>query len=510
MTRIPLLAPALLLAATMAAGAISSAKTSGPANFLDFPDSLDSLDFPDSPDFTDFTDSLDKNDKNDKIGKIDKIGEIGEIDPTDSIDSLELNDSIPLDSVSRLRARLRLLAAKADAAPFFTSFTVYDLTADSALFSYNARKVMRPASCQKILTAVTALRRLGPRHEVVTRAYRTGQLRADTLFAPAATPAASADSLPAAASDSLPPVEKGGSIGKIRTILQGDIVVRGAFDPAFTYADLKDMARAIRQTGIDSIAGRLVADVSAYSGERLGKGWCWDDVPSDEVPYLTPLLFNHELPIHGGRHFVEQPERYFLETLGTELRRLGVGIAGSPAIGASHAAGATRTEVYRQSRTVEQLLVRMMKQSDNLYAEALFAVTGGRQAVLGQARQLGLTDAALNVADGSGLSLYNYVTADALVAFLRQAAREPRLFDALYHAMPSAGVDGTLSHRMKGTRAYANVHAKTGTVKGVSSLAGYVMTGNHHLCAFAIISNGTLRPAQARQLQDRLCLLLAE
>lgn len=482
MTLRPLLAPALLLAAALAAGAIPSTETCGPHEesvFLNSSDSSGSSVSSDSPG------------RNVLIGRIDSVGISGS------------NDSLSLDSSSLLRVRLRELAAQADAAPFFTALAVYDLTADSALFTHHSRKVMRPASCQKILTAVTALRRLGPRHEVVTRAYLAGPLRPDTLLV-------AGEPVPADSSDSPAEATEGRSIGRIRTVLQGDLVVCGAFDPAFSYADLKDLARAVRAQGVDSIAGRLVADVSAYSGERLGKGWCWDDVPGDEVPYLTPLLFNHELPIGGGRHFVEQPERYFMETLGAELRRLGVGIAGSPAIGVAHAAGGPRTEVYRQSRTVEQLLVRMMKQSDNLYAEALYAVAGGRTAVESQARQMGLDGAALNVADGSGLSLYNYVTADALVAFLREAARDPRLFDALYHAMPSAGVDGTLSRRMKGTRAYANVHAKTGTVKGVSSLAGYVMTGNHHLCAFAIISNGTLRPAQARELQDRLCVMLAE
>lgn len=391
------------------------------------------------------------------------------------------------DSVAILRQRLGLLAQEADAAPFVTGIYVFDLTADSLLFDHLGQKVLRPASCQKILTAVTALDVLGRDFPLTTRAYCNGEVKKDTIWD-----------------------EQGDSIGRISAFLQGDITIKGAFDPAFSYGDLKSLAASIKEMGIDSIAGQLRADLSCYHGERLGKGWCWDDVPSDEVPYLTPLLFNHELPLSGGTDFVEHPDQYFIDVLEQELHRLGVRTNPTATLsGAARHAGAG-SEVFALSRTVAQLLGRMMKRSDNLYAEALFARLGGASRVEALAKRLGYDGQAVSAADGSGLSLYNYASPAAVVAFLRHAARQPEQLSALYFSLPVAGTDGTLSNRMKQGKAYRNIHAKTGTVTGVSSLSGYATAANGHLLAFSIISNGTLRAAQARQLQDRICQALTE
>jgi len=391
------------------------------------------------------------------------------------------------DSVAILRQRLSQLAQEADAAPFVTGIYVFDLTADSLLFDHWGQKVMRPASCQKILTAVAALDALGGDFQLTTRAYSHGLVKRDTIWN-----------------------ESGDSIGRISTYLQGDITVKGAFDPAFSYSDLKSLAASIKEMGIDSIAGRLRADLSCYHGERLGRGWCWDDVPSDEVPYLTPLLFNHELPLSGGSKFVALPEQYFLDVLEQELHQLGVRTnPNAPNANVAQSAGEHR-EVFALSRTVEQLLGRMMKRSDNLYAEALFSRMGGASRVEALAKRLGHDRETVRAADGSGLSLYNYASPAAVVAFLRHAARQPSQLRALYFAMPVAGTDGTLSKRMTQGSTYRNIHAKTGTVTGVSSLSGYATAANGHLLAFSIISNGTLRAAQARQLQDRICQALTE
>jgi len=392
----------------------------------------------------------------------------------------------PIDTLKSINQRLAALSIEADEAPFNTGICVFDLTADSLLFQYNAHKVMRPASCQKILTAITALDQLGASFMFTTRAYYDGTILLDTIHN-----------------------EAGDSIVKIRHYLQGDILIKAGFDPAFSYSDLRDLAVAIRDLGIDSIAGQIRSDLSVYKGKRLGYGWCWDDVPSDVVPYLTPLLFNHELPLHGGSKFVARPEDYFLSTLQQELRLLGISMCGS-FLSTSRSHANQLHEIYACSRTVEQLLNRMMKKSDNLYAEALFIRLGGAKHLETLAHKLGFDSHTVSVADGSGLSLYNYCTPAVLVAFLRYAAQQPKLFTTLYHSMPIAGQDGTLSKRMTHGATYRNVHAKTGTVNGVSSLSGYLTAANGHLLAFSIISNGTLRTSQARQLQDRLCQTLTE
>ena len=71
-----------------------------------------------------------------------------------------------------------------------------------------------------------------------------------------------------------------------------------------------------------------------------------------------------------------------------------------------------------------------------------------------------------------------------------------------------AGVDGTLKSRMRRTPAAGNVHAKTGTVTGVSSLAGYLTAANGNVIAFAIINQGGLSSTAAKKFQDNVCTAL--
>ena len=167
--------------------------------------------------------------------------------------------------------------------------------------------------------------------------------------------------------------------------------------------------------------------------------------------------------------------------------------------------------------TIEQVMMKMLKESDNLYAESMFyqlaASTGARPATAKNARavinhlitKIGLNPKRYNIADGSGLSLYNYVSPMLEVMFLRYAYRNENIYPHLLHALPIAGFDGTLKSRMKHTDAFENVRAKTGTVTCVSSLAGYCTAQNGHRLCFSIINQGVIHSSNARHFQDRVC-----
>ena len=122
----------------------------------------------------------------------------------------------------------------------------------------------------------------------------------------------------------------------------------------------------------------------------------------------------------------------------------------------------------------------------------------------------GASTSYVEIADGSGISLYNYVTPSTQVAMLRYAYNNKLIFSALYPSLPIAGIDGTLSSRMGNGKAYKNVHAKTGTVSGVSCLAGYVTASNGHILAFSIMNNGVRKAAEGKAFQDRICRILTE
>lgn len=108
---------------------------------------------------------------------------------------------------------------------------------------------------------------------------------------------------------------------------------------------------------------------------------------------------------------------------------------------------------------MDQILLKMLKESDNLYAESMFyqiaASSGSKHASALQARaiikrlvqKLGFNPNDYTFADGSGLSLYNYVTAELEVAFLRYAVKTGNILLHLKPSLPIAATDGTLSER---------------------------------------------------------------
>jgi D-alanyl-D-alanine carboxypeptidase/D-alanyl-D-alanine-endopeptidase (penicillin-binding protein 4) len=92
-------------------------------------------------------------------------------------------------------------------------------------------------------------------------------------------------------------------------------------------------------------------------------------------------------------------------------------------------------------------------------------------------------------ADGSGLSRYNYITPDTMVAILTHVQHDERLKSAFEATLPIAGHDGTLENRMRGTPADGNAHIKTGSLTNVRAMAGYVRSADGNTLAFAVFAN---------------------
>ena len=423
--------------------------------------------------------------------------------------------------------------------------SVFDLNDNQPLYAYQADKLCRPASTQKLITAITALNQPGAQEPFRTEVWYKGEIANDTL--------------------------------------RGDIYIIGGMDPELMETALDTLVDLTAAFPFHVITGQVYGDVSMRDSLYWGKGWIWDDNPESFQPYLSPLMLNKgfvkvtAIPTNSGepaRLEVKPASTYFNIINETKTKTSSAGkftvmrdwMNNANEITVSGNITARRVEeinvyssqdffmhtflerlgmkftlmqpwynfaelqkdstcqliaVYETS--VQKVLKQMMKESDNLNAEAMFTRLGiqasgnthvsadeSLEAVQALVRALGLNPDDYRFADGCGLSMYDYVSPELLVALLRYAYNHDNIFPHLFRSLPIAGVDGTLKNRMrKGSPAYQRVHAKTGSYTGINTLAGYLETNSKRYLAFAIMCQNQIKASEARALQDAICELLA-
>ena len=174
------------------------------------------------------------------------------------------------------------------------------------------------------------------------------------------------------------------------------------------------------------------------------------------------------------------------------------------------------------SPPLAELAKVLMKASRNVYAESLLKTLGGTAdahasseaglAAIGEVlMEWGVPTADYILRDGSGLSRYDLITPEALVALLRRMHGDRRHRELFAATLPLAGSEGTLSGRLRGTRAHGNVRAKTGSMRGVRAIAGYLSTRDGETLAFAILANHfTISPSVIDQAIDDVLVRLAD
>lgn len=229
--------------------------------------------------------------------------------------------------------------------------------------------------------------------------------------------------------------------------------------------------------------------------------------PILEITGLIPL---------GGKEVtrnvsVVNPTIFFTQSLKDALVASGIEVSGdavdldtvAPQI---DQAAERRVLISSESPPLREMADVMMKVSQNLYAETLLKWAGsttgglgtfgaGRNAVQSVLQAWGVPEQSYVMADGSGLSRYNYVTANALTTVLARMYRDPKHHDAFLAALPVAGRDGTMASRLRRTRAEGNAAAKTGSISNARSLSGFVRTRDGEMLVFSILANDFVIPA---------------
>jgi D-alanyl-D-alanine carboxypeptidase/D-alanyl-D-alanine-endopeptidase (penicillin-binding protein 4) len=445
---------------------------------------------------------------------------------------------------------------------------VRSLNRGDELYARNGDEAFTPASNEKLLTAAGALDTLGPEFRFVTRVFTLGLRRG--------------------------------------AVLHGDLALQGGGDPTLTTEGLSALADAVAASGIQRVTGHIRGDDSVFDRQRYGLGWSWDDLGSEDGPPISGLtldenavtvevrpadrpglpprvridppaaavelrvralttpageptvlairrpvgqdsiMISGRLPLGSpprtARVTVEEPALSAAAVFTALLRARHVQIDGPPVLLGTPGSAVLLCE--RSSPTLAEIVLRMNKPSNNLYAEMLLKAlglpgwghsppspgtgplalpsdrgagtgTGGAgEAVLRRfLDRVGLQGPRPALADASGLSRFNLISPRNVVRLLAAMDRHPARA-AFFDSLPIAGVDGTLRRRLIGTPAAGAVRAKTGTLTHVTALSGVATTRDGERLAFSILTNnwpGPLSgPGSPREMEDAIAVALAE
>ncbi|WP_233510045.1 D-alanyl-D-alanine carboxypeptidase/D-alanyl-D-alanine endopeptidase [Actinomadura craniellae] len=361
-----------------------------------------------------------------------------------------------------LSARLNAVLAGSDTK---ISGAVIDAAARRVLYGRNPDRPATPASTTKLVTSVAVLATRGPEYRLTTKTVQ-------------------------------------GAPGRVVLVGGGDPTL--AVRPPASLpgsASLTELARqtaaALRASGTARV--KVDFDDTLYTGPRSAPGWKPNYIPDGEVAPVTALMVDQGRVAAGKRTRVADPPATAAAVFAGLLRRQGVAATRGARVRAHPSAAALGSV---RSPPVSAMVEHLMTESDNDMAEAMVrqaalargrpaSFAGGAQAV--QEVLAGLRAAGgVTVFDGSGLSTRNRITPLALarLAALAAAPDHPGLRAAIT-GMPVAGFSGTLADRYAGpaTRIGAGyVRAKTGTLDGVSTLAGMAYDVDGRLLAFAFMA----------------------
>ncbi|NWA23465.1 D-alanyl-D-alanine carboxypeptidase/D-alanyl-D-alanine-endopeptidase [Pseudomonas gingeri] len=221
---------------------------------------------------------------------------------------------------------------------------------------------------------------------------------------------------------------------------------------------------------------------------------------------------------------VWEPTGLVADLFRSALLQSGVAMEGNTLLGQATPPGA-KVLVEHQSAVLADLMAPLLKLSNNNMAEILLKSMGrkttgagtaqaGAAAVNGFLHARGVSSVQLLQVDGSGLSRGNQISARTLSDLLLVARSRP-WFQSWYAALPVAGnpermIGGTLRKRLAGTAAANNLHAKTGSMRSVSSLAGYVTNRDGRLLVFAMLTNNyAVGGRQIKAVEDAVVESLA-
>jgi D-alanyl-D-alanine carboxypeptidase/D-alanyl-D-alanine-endopeptidase (penicillin-binding protein 4) len=432
-----------------------------------------------------------------------------------------------------LNQDLDTLLASPSLAGANVGLVVKDAATGSTLYDHHGTDLLLPASNLKLFTSATAMDVLGPDYTFSTTIAQDGAQHGSTLAGNLYLKGTGDPTMLAADYDALAAKVAGAGITRVSGQLVAD---DGWFDsqrlganwgwddePYYYAAEVSALtispdtdydAGSVNVTVSPGAVGQppkvtvtppnnYLTIVNTATTGAAGSATT-DDVNRDEgdnVIRITGSIAADAAP-DVETMAVWDPTRFVATLFRADLAAHGVTV--SEPTGYHATPSDAKTIASRTSMPLSQLLTPFLKLSNNLHAEALVKAAGrkvsgqgswpvGLTALERDFGTFGLNPKQLSMVDGSGLSRQDYTSTDQISTLL-VAARQQPWFSTWYNALPIAGVSdrlvgGTLRSRMVGTPAANNMHAKTGSMTGVSALSGYVTAANGEKLVFAMAEN---------------------
>ena len=453
----------------------------------------------------------------------------------------------PSDPIEALQYDIDTILSDSIFVPARTSIKVVSLESGEILYERDSRLLMRPASNMKLLTSATALQILGKEYKFKTALLADTTVREGIVYGNLYFKGYGNPDLKTEDFDTLIRQLKAQGIKEMRGRILADVSYFDDFywgsgwmwdDEPYEYAAfisplaindncVKVETTPGQQAG-DSVQVRIEPSTDYVSLINTARTVADTAVQPLDVTRLfkerqNAIMIDGEI-VAGSKPVerlisVWKPELYAARLLTEALRRDSISVDQEPAVGV---APSFAHELAVHYRGLDSMIVNLNKTSNNLSAEltlkTLCAVKRGTPAsaqggiyVINEfLNSLGIDTTRYHIADGSGVSSYNLLTAEMIAQLLGSMAKRDSIFPLFYESLPIAGIDGTLQQRMKGTPAEGNLRAKTGTISAVSSLSGYVRTLDDEQLVFSMFMQNFIYPTRLyQQAQDKIGALLA-
>lgn len=353
---------------------------------------------------------------------------------------------------NRIKAVLSKLPANT-----ISGVLIYNPLMQDTIFAINESRPMTPASLTKLFTTSTSLGIMGGDHKLSTKLFSE-----DNDF------------------------QDG--------VLDGNLYIKGFGNSTFTGSDLESLVNELNDKGINVITGSIVGDDSFTDNIYTREDWIDGENANVRLPPISALVLDRNRTTVRKKirkryryisENVKDPPIFAASKLATELKKAGIEVKGSTK------KGITPLKVYllaEKSVRLNELISLINKHSDNFLAECLFKTLGAevsgvqgnsffsQQAILKFIKDNSIYSLGTEIVDGSGISRLDQATPLAINGVLEKMYFDLVHFDDFYNSLSTAGIDGTLRGRMMGSSAENNFRGKTGSLNGVSGLAGYLTT----------------------------------